>query len=156
MIETGVAHGITSRVVLEALKKMTSVTCGASTCHSPSIAGCGRDKRGGARYVPLPVVVPEGASSQRLPPLVGHVGHLEMFIHDSLHTAKNTLFELGQAASVMSPGGVMLVDDIGESCDAFAAFTRRNPQYQAIICPASNWEGGIYGIFGIAVKAATA
>jgi hypothetical protein len=96
----------------------------------------------------------EGSSSQRLPPLVAEVGHAEMFIHDSLHTAKNTLFEMEQAASVMSPGGVMLVDDIGESRDGFATFIQRNPQYQAIICPASDWKGGIWGVFGIAVKAA--
>ena len=47
-----------------------------------------------------------------MPPLVTEVGKVELFIHDSLHTFKNTLFEMEQAASVMRPGGVMLIDDI--------------------------------------------
>ena len=51
---------------------------------------------------------------------------MEMFIHDSLHTAENTLFEMEQAASAMSPGGVMLVDDI-EAHEGFATFARRHP-----------------------------
>ena len=49
---------------------------------------------------------------RRLPRLVAEVGTVELFIHDSPHTTKNTLFEMEQAASIMSPGGVMLVDDI--------------------------------------------
>jgi hypothetical protein len=47
-----------------------------------------------------------------MPSLVAKVGKVELFIHDSLHTCKNTLFEMEQAASVMPPGGVMLIDDI--------------------------------------------
>ena len=76
----------------------------------------------------------EGSSKQRLPPLAAEVGHVELFIHDSLHTAKNTLFEMEQAASVMSAGGVMLVDDI-DSHMGFASFAERHPGYQTIICP---------------------
>jgi hypothetical protein len=74
-----------------------------------------------------------------------------MFIHDSLHTPKNAAFEMEQAASIMSPGGVMLVDDIG-SHDSFPSFARRHPRYQTIICPSEDDAG----IFGIAVKATTA
>jgi hypothetical protein len=47
-----------------------------------------------------------------MPSLVAKVGKVELFIHDSLHTCKNTLFEMEQAASVMPPCGVMLIDDI--------------------------------------------
>jgi hypothetical protein len=89
----------------------------------------------------------EGTSKRRLPALVAEVGHLEMFIHDSLHTAENTLFELGQAASTMSAGGVMLVDDI-DSHEAFATFARRHPEYQVIVCPSEDRNG----MFGIAVN----
>ena len=38
---------------------------------------------------------------------------MEMLIHDSLYTVRNTLFEMEQAAAAMPVGGVMLVDDIG-------------------------------------------
>jgi methyltransferase family protein len=152
VIETGVAHGVTSRVLLEALR---------------------RNDRGHLWSIDLPfpfdhrlhgetgVVVTdacrsrwsylEGTSKQRLPPLVAYVGHLEMFIHDSLHTAENTLFEMEQAASAMSVGGVMLVDDI-DSHQGFATFAKRHPAYQIIICPSADRNG----IFGIAVNAAGA
>jgi hypothetical protein len=88
-----------------------------------------------------------GSSKQRLPPLVAEVGHMEMFIHDSLHTAKNTLFEMEQAASVMSAAGVILVDDIN-SHTGFTIFAKRHPGYQTIICPSTDRNG----TFGIAVN----
>jgi hypothetical protein len=74
-----------------------------------------------------------------------------MFIHDSLHTARNTMFEMEQVASVMPTGGVMLIDDIG-SHEGFPTFARQHPGYQTIICPSVD---GV-GIFGIAVKVASA
>jgi Methyltransferase domain len=152
VVETGVAHGVTSRVVLEALKQNESGHLWSIDLPFPF------DHR---LHGQTGVVVPdacrsrwsylEGASSQRLPPLVDDVGHVEMFIHDSLHTAKNTLFEMDQAASVMPSGGVMLVDDIG-SHDGFTTFARQHPQYQTIICPSADRAG----IFGIAVKTGSA
>jgi len=74
-----------------------------------------------------------------------------MFIHDSLHTAKNTIFEMEQAASAVSYGGVMLVDDI-DSHNGFATFARRHSGYQTIVCPSADRTGK----FGIAVKVANA
>jgi hypothetical protein len=155
VIETGVAHGVTSRVVLEAL---------------------GQNDFGHLWSVDLPfpfdhrlhgetgVVVPdacrsrwsylEGSSKQRLPPLAAEVGHVELFIHDSLHTAENTLFEMEQAASVMSARGVMLVDDI-DSHMGFATFAERHPGFQTIICPDAD-RNTREGMFGIAVNTAGA
>ena len=70
-----------------------------------------------------------------------------MFIHDSLHTAKNTLFEMEQAASIMPPGGVMLVDDI-RGHDGFATFARRHPEFTTVLCSTADRQAG----FGIAVS----
>jgi Methyltransferase domain len=152
VIETGVAHGVTTRIVLEAL---------------------GHNNRGHLWSIDLPyafdrglraetaAAVPdqcrarwsylEGSSRQRLPPLVADLRHVETFVHDSLHTATNTVFELDQAASVMSPGGVMIVDDI-KMHDGFTTFARRHPGYQTITCPSADR----LGMFGIAVNAASA
>jgi cephalosporin hydroxylase len=93
----------------------------------------------------------EGSSKQRLPPLAVEVGQVELFIHDSLHTAENTLFEMEQAASVMSTGGVMLVDDI-DSHAGFETFAKRHTEYQTMICPDAN-RNTKEGMFGIAVNA---
>jgi hypothetical protein len=156
VIETGVAHGVTSRVVLEALQQNNFGHLWSIDLPFPfdrrlqAETGAVITDACRSRWSYL-----EGSSSQRLPPLLTKVGHVEIFIHDSLHTTENTLFEMEQAASVMSQGGVMLVDDIGESRDAFTTFTRRNPQYQAMTCPASDRKGE-WGIFGIAVKATAA
>jgi len=77
------------------------------------------------------------------------VGLVEVFIHDSLHTAENTVFEMEQASSALSAGGVMLVDDI-DSHTGFATFAKRHPEYQTIICPSADRDG----MFGIAVNTA--
>ncbi len=151
-IETGVAHGVTSRIVLEAL---------------------GQNHLGHLWSIDLPfpfdhrlhqetgIVVTascrprwsylEGSSKQRLPSLIAKVGHVEMFIHDSLHTAENTLFEMEQAASAMSAGGVIVVDDI-DSHMGFAMFAQRHPGYETIICASADRNG----MFGIAVNTANA
>ena len=89
----------------------------------------------------------EGSSRQRLPSVVAEVGHVDMFIHDSLHTAKNTIFEMDQVASALAPGGVMLVDDI-KGHAGFATLARRHPGYQTIVCPSADRVG----TFGIAVN----
>jgi hypothetical protein len=148
VIETGVAHGVTSRIILEALARNDLGQLWSIDLPFPF------DHR---LHTETGVVVTdecrprwsylEGASSQRMPPLVAEVGHVEMFVHDSLHTAKNTRFEMEQAASAMPVGGVMLIDDIG-SHDGFTSFARQHPEYETIIGPSAD---GI-GIFGIAVK----
>src|SRR5215470_6722305 len=60
------------------------------------------------------------------------VGHVDKFVHDSLHTAKNTLFEMEQAAKAIPSGGVMLVDDI-KSHLGFETFARRHHDHQTIV-----------------------
>jgi hypothetical protein len=152
VIETGVAHGVTSRIVLEALARNHLGRLWSIDLPFPF------DQR---LHMETGVVVNdacrphwsyvEGSSKQRLPPLIAKVGHVEMFIHDSLHTAENTVFEMEQAASAMSAGGVMLVDDI-DTHTGFETFAKRHPGYQTIICPSADRKG----MFGIAVRTANA
>ena len=61
------------------------------------------------------------------------------------------MFEMDQAASVLSPGGVMLVDDIATH-EGFARFAMRHPSYRTIVCPSADR----IGLFGIAVNTAEA
>ncbi len=152
VIETGVAHGVTSRVVLEALRQndrghLWSIDLPHPLdhqLHTETGVAVTDVCRPRWSYV-------EGSSKQRLPSLVAEVGHVEMFIHDSLHTARNTVFEMEQAASAMSPGGVILVDDVG-SHQGFVTFARRYPAYKTIVCPSADKIGK----FGIAVKVPSA
>lgn len=61
------------------------------------------------------------------------------------------MFEASQAASAMSPGGVMLIDDI-RTRTGFATFARRHPRYETFVCPSTDGEG----LFGVAVNVAGA
>jgi glycosyltransferase involved in cell wall biosynthesis len=150
VIETGVAHGVTSRVVLEALRHndfghLWSIDLPFPfdhRLHTETGAAVTDVCRPRWSYV-------EGSSRQQLPPLVIEFGHVEMFIHDSLHTTRNTLFEMEQAASAMPAGGVMIVDDI-DSHEGFTTFARRHPEYQTLVCPSADK----IGMFGVAVKSA--
>jgi hypothetical protein len=152
VIETGVAHGVTSRIVLEALGQnclghLWSIDLPFPFDHrlhsetGAAVTGACRD-----RWSYL-----EGSSRQRLPSLLARLGHVQVFIHDSLHTARNTAFEMEQAASRMSRGGVMVVDDISMHA-GFAAFARRHPEYRTIICPHADRSS----MFGIAVNGTNA
>jgi hypothetical protein len=148
VIETGVAHGVTSRIVLEALAANDVGHLWSIDLPFPF------DHRlhGQTGIVVSDACRPrwsylQGSSRQRLPPLIAEVGRVEMFIHDSLHTAENTVFELEQAALAMPAGGVMLVDDI-DTHMGFAIFAERHPEYQTIICPSADRSG----MFGIAVN----
>jgi len=151
VVETGVAHGVTSRVVLEALAHnqlghLWSIDLPFPFDHRlHKETGLVVTDACRPRWSYL-----EGASKQRLPPLVAEVRPVGLFIHDSLHTTENTLFEMEQVAAAMSPGGVMLVDDI-DSHAGFAIFAQRHPEYRALYCPSADRTG----LFGLAVKRAT-
>jgi hypothetical protein len=148
VIETGVAHGISSRIVLEALTQnekghLWSIDLPHPLNHKlHGTTGMAVTDSLRSRWTYL-----EGTSKRRLPALTAEVGTVELFIHDSLHTAENTLFEMEQAASIMRPGGSMLIDDI-RGHDAFAVFSRRHPEFKTVLCSSADRAAG----FGIAVR----
>jgi Methyltransferase domain len=152
VVETGVAHGISSRILLEALTQNDTGHLWSIDLPHPlnhklhGTTGVAVTEPYRSRWTYL-----EGESQRRLPPLVAEVGKVELFIHDSLHTAKNTLFEMEQAASIMPPGGLMLVDDI-RGHDGFATFARRHPEFKTILCSTADRQAG----FGIAFCAGRA
>jgi hypothetical protein len=152
VIETGVAHAVSSRIVLEALRENDIGHLWSIDLLHPFNHRLHADTGVAVSDVCRPRwSYIEGSSRQRLPSLVAEVGHVGMFIHDSLHTARNTLFEMEQVASAMPVGAVMLVNDISFH-DSFVTFAKRHPEYQTIICPLTE----TLGMFGIAVKSTSA
>jgi hypothetical protein len=146
VIETGVAKGVTSRIVLEALN---------------------RNDRGHLWSIDLPhlfeknlhvqtgVAVPdscrkrwtyiEGSSRRRLPSLLRSVAQVDLFIHDSLHTARNTRFEMEQTLKFLAPGGIMIVDDISTH-QAFFNFAKDFPELETLVCPHSDRAESYLGL----------
>ena len=122
VLETGVARGITSRVVLEGLKRTATATSGALTS-STWTGGC--TARSEQPY-PSHSVVAGPTSRARAGAAYGlfleAIGEIDLFVHDSLHTGRNVRFELETVWPALRPGGALVVDDIGHSL-AFDAFT---------------------------------
>jgi hypothetical protein len=146
VVETGVARGVTSRLILEALAR-----CGAGRLCSVDLP------TGDSSFHPqIAIAVPEqlrtgwtlrsGTSRHQLPRLLDELGAIDLFVHDSLHTGRNTSFELGHAWQVLRPGGALLVDDAYQSL-AFRKFVDTTRLRWS--CIGANPNGGYP--FGIAI-----
>jgi predicted O-methyltransferase YrrM len=153
VVETGVAHGLTSRVILEGLSRngnghLWSVDLPAvdSALH-PEI---GMAVREGLRprwtYVP-------GTARERLPSLLRELGEIDLFVHDSLHTGRNQAFELQAAWAALRAGGAAVVDDIDHSL-AFRTFVAEASPRASLTARHVTGPGlmGPDGLWGLAVK----
>jgi hypothetical protein len=146
VVETGVARGVTSRIVLEALKRndrghLWSIDLPhpfEKDLHAQTGAAVPGSHRRRWSYV-------EGSSRRRLPALLRSLAQVDLFIHDSLHTARNMRFEMEQTLNALAPGGIMIVDDISPH-QAFANFAQDFPSLETVVCPHSDRAGSCFGI----------
>jgi hypothetical protein len=145
VVETGVARGVVSRIILEALEAGGRGHLWSVDLPHPferglhTQTGVAVPDRLRARWTYV-----EGSSRRRLPHLVRELGAVDVFVHDSLHTARNTRFEMDQIAGVLTPGGVMLVDDISTH-QGFAPWTRDLNRADTLVCRSADGEG----LFGV-------
>ncbi len=158
VVETGVAHGMTSRFILEALE-----TIGAGKLWSidlPPLNPMTRQEVGVAvRQTGVPVgrwTYIAGTSRRRLPALLSRLGRIDLFVHDSMHSNRNVMFELQYAWRYLSAGGVIVVDDI-DANPAFDTFTRAHPDHPSFVCTAEPLSPDTRrfnqkGLFGIICK----
>lgn len=121
VVETGVARGITSRIVLTALDRLghgrlfsIDLPPVLAGWHAESTVAVPRELRSRWTFV-------RGSSRRRLGPLLDEVGTIDLFIHDSLHTRGTMDFEFRQAWSRLRRGGLLLADDVDVN-DAFRRF----------------------------------
>lgn len=146
VVETGVARGVTSRIVLEALDRndwghLFSIDLPhpfEKSLHAQTAAAVPAARRTRWTYI-------EGSSRRRLPALLRAVPQVDLFIHDSLHTARNTRFEMESTLDVLAPGGIMIVDDISTH-QAFADFAREFPALETMVCPHSDRTDSCFGL----------
>jgi len=146
VVETGVARGVTSRIVLEALNRndrghLWSIDLPhlfEKNLHGQTGAAIPDSYRARWTYI-------KGSSRRRLPPLLRSLAQVDFFIHDSLHTARNTQFEMEQTLKVLALGGVMIVDDISTH-QAFASVAKKFPWLKTLVCPHSDRMGSYFGL----------
>jgi hypothetical protein len=123
VLETGVARGVTSRVILEAMAINGSGHLWSldlphpfrPELHKQTAMAVPSTCRAQWTYV-------RGSSRHRLPSLVSSLGEIDMFVHDSLHTSRNMRFELRTVWPSMHDGDLVLVDDV--SNQSFRDFVR--------------------------------
>ena len=124
VVETGVANGVSSAYLLLALQKN-----GRGTLHSIEL--------GDPRFLPAGRppgwIVPDwlkprwdlriGDSRDLLPRLLTELRSIDIFIHDSLHTYDQMLWEYRAAFPYLRPGGLLFSDDAAWN-PAFPEFAR--------------------------------
>ncbi len=154
VVETGVAYGVSSAYILRALEQN-----GGGTLHSVDLPPLRREYE---RF--WGVAVPEdlregwrlhrGASRRVLPGLLRESGPVGLFVHDSLHTRRNMRREFDAAWPSLTPGGLLLADDV-ERNGAFADLRRRDPALWRVVRDRERYP--LHGraapvVFGIAAK----
>lgn len=159
VVETGVAHGVTSRFTLEALARnggghLWSIDLPPRK--NPELhgdIGAAVDERLHALWTYL-----DGTSRRHLPGVLKRAAPIDVFVHDSEHSTDNVLFELNLAWAALRPGGAVVVDDI-DTNDGFHRFCETVHFDRALICEAEparpdERRANRKGYFGIIIKAA--
>jgi len=131
VVETGVARGLTSRVILEAIAAngaghLWSVDLpdpfGTAELEGQTGAAVPDQLRANWTYV-------RGSSRRQLRQLVHQLGTVDIFVHDSLHTVRNMRFEMETVWPALRNGGFLLVDDVDKA--AFRDFLQRTDRHES-------------------------
>jgi hypothetical protein len=159
VVETGVAHGVSSRFVLEGLARnggghLWSIDLPPQTIsevHGEIGIAVDDSVTDSWTYI-------RGSSRRHLWRLLQDTGMIDLFIHDSVHTEYNMLFEMHAAWPRIRPGGAMVVDDIDLNW-AFHDFAAAMPEQLSLVCEAEPLRPdplrarlGQKGLFGVIVK----
>jgi len=148
VVETGVAHGVSSAFLLQALA--VNGTGALWSIDLPPLAEGADDQVG--RLVPAELRTRwhllRGRTRQLLPPLVARLPAIDIFLHDSLHTYRNISREFQTVWPKLPPGGVLLSDDVNLN-RAFEHFASR----QDIALALTSNEEDKDSVFGAIIKA---
>src|ERR1700722_5287922 len=156
VVETGVAHGVTSRFILEALERNGAGHL--SSIDLPPIENVWREQVGAAvseRHRKNWTYI-KGSSRVRLPKLLSTLGEIDMFVHDSIHSERNVRFEMDRVWAKLRGGGAIVVDDVDANW-GFRSFGEGFSGHRSIVCDAEPIRPDLRrfnnkGLFGIVVK----
>ena len=147
VVETGVAYGVSSAFMLEALARN-----GKGALYSIDLPPLTPD---GDRYIGALIPpalrgrwhLSKGRSRRILPHLLSSLQGVDFFLHDSLHTGRNVRFELETVWPFLRPGGIIIADDVHEN-SAFEDFAKLHD----VTLSKSVQEEAKDSIFGVMVK----
>jgi predicted O-methyltransferase YrrM len=154
VIETGVAAGLSSACILAALEKN-----GHGSLHSIDLPNAEREYLPGLGVTPS-ALLPEGKAPgflvpstlrsrwtlhigdtrKELPRLIRDLPDVDLFLHDSEHTYQAMTFEYETVWPHVSPGGLILSDEVSWN-DAFPNFCQRQR-----LKPVYFWGTGLGGV----------
>lgn len=129
VVETGVAAGLTTTVILDALAlngvgKLYSIDLPPESVQGRTIADGGRYDRAFAEEKRPGWLVPNrlreignwdlllGDVRDVLPPLLSNLSTIDFFLHDDLHTPEHMLWEFNLVWPCLSTGGILASDDL--------------------------------------------
>ena len=149
VVETGVAHGVSSAFLLQALS--VNGTGELWSIDLPPVAE-GADDQVGC-LVPADLRprwhLLRGRTRRLLPELVAQLPAIDIFLHDSLHTYRNISLEFETVWPKLRAGGVLISDDVDLN-RAFEEFATRGDIALALTSKQQT-KGAV---FGAMVKAA--
>ena len=131
IVETGVAYGLSSFYILKALEKnnlgkLYSIDSVFRPWQTERMIGSIIPQNLKERWT---LVL--GTSNKKLQQVFDNLEDVDIFIHDSLHTYKNMMFEFECAINKLKQG-IIISDDVLEN-DAFHDFTREHNVKNSII-----------------------
>ena len=138
VVETGVGHGLTTCVLLEALERN-----GDGRLWSIDLPPLLERDFAGETGLAVPArlrgrwTLLHGSSRRRLPRLLARIGQVHLFLHDSMHTTRNLRFELERVWPALADGGVVLIDDVDKNA-ATGEFVQAHPEASCVIFPADD------------------
>ncbi len=145
-IETGVAYGVTSAFILQAL-----TINGRGKLYSIDRPPFARDA---ARFIGA--LIPEelkhnwqlrrGKSRKLLPSLLSELGKADIFLHDSRHTYGNMRWEFQTVTPYLAARSFMIADDVNRNIAFQEWVEKANPVFSAVTAEKSKES-----LFGVSV-----
>jgi len=126
IVETGVAYGLSTSYILQALYENKSGT----------LYSIDSEFRPWESELMIGSAIPDelkthwkfvkGSSTEKLKDTLESVGKIDIFLHDSMHTYKNMIFEFESAWPYIKNNGFLLSDDILENNSFLEFYTSKN------------------------------
>jgi predicted O-methyltransferase YrrM len=144
IVETGVAYGLSSMYILQALHEnkrgtLYSIDYAFSPWQSKQMIGAAipDDLRKNWNFI-------FGPSSQELTKLLSSINNIDVFFHDSFHSFKNMTFEFETTWPYIRRGGFLISDDISGNNAFHKFYSKLN--VSSLILPQKSSHDSFLGI----------